>query len=490
MLAKYLALFALALPACFYYESATSAPQETVEWTIHGKNIAAVLPATIDRLTGGIAASSAPPTDSFSLVWPEAQLEARGRPPLPVRIELHLSVGHTMSVGAHTPYPGLITKIDDAKGRFVNLATNQTYTLRMSESGTWAGRFIHSDSHGSDHLAVELPFALYDDKTSLLVAQSKLLGRFDLNNRSQAHIPVVSVSPTEFQDLRLQTADLGSAIEGRASEATIAAPAERESYRARVSESRIAGISGRSQFADLFVLDSLALYGCGSDELMRLELRSEGFDRSDGSRTPSFTLGLNYAPDLVDPSHKIAYLYPVAGQLEIHSQAGSKVLDIGPGNHGLVASKAFRNDGSLWFDLGVTLRDNLEQPTVARLRIECSATEAACQEMKLETAVDPDGRVVSKRSLSSIIEDSSGIGPVNRRIRRPGGAEPLGGSPGCPGLCPNCLTEGCSVGSGACWTAGAPIGCTAGCTHYANTVQCCRGGFSRMCCVNKCATPP
>src|SRR5688572_3344910 len=395
-----------------------------------------------------------------------------------------------MSVGEHTPYPGLITKIDDARGRIVNLATGKSFVLRLSERGAWAGRFIHSESHGSDHLAVEFPFSLYDEESSLLVAQSKVLGRFDLSNRDRPRIPVLRFSPTEFRDLRQQTVDLGRAIEGRATAMTKRTNNKREEYRAQVGESRVWGIAGRKQFSDLFAMESLALYGCGSDELMLLELDAAALTRSDGSRTQGFSLALRYAPDLIDPNNKITYLLPLTGRLTFHDRDGNRELEVCPGNHGLVASKAYLKDGHLTLDLGVTLRDGLEQPVVARLIVECSATRASCSDLKLETAVDPDGRVMSKGSLSSIVEQGGWTVPSNGRIQRMTTAQPLGGPPGCPGLCPTCMAEGCSVGSGACWDAGAPIGCTAGCSHYPNTVQCCRGGSSKMCCVNRCVTPP
>jgi hypothetical protein len=492
MFPRHLPMLMIAISAWSYCECAIAVHQEeTAEWTIRADNSATAKRATIDRLTGSAPAASATSSEIFSLIWPEALLEADGRVPPSVRLELLLSVGHTMSVGEHTPYPGLITKIDDARGRIVNLATGQVFMLRMSERGNWGGFFIHADSHGTDHLAVEFPFSLYDEKSSELVAQSKLLGRFDLSNRDRPRIPVLRFSPTEFRELRQQTADLGNAIENRAAGLITSAKTDREQYRAHIEESKVWGIAGREQFSDLFATESLALYGCGSNQLMHLELHAAALERSGPWRSPSFSLDLSYAPDLIDPENRIAYLSPLRGQLVFQGEDGSRVVEIGPGNHGLVASKAFQKDNNLRLHLGVTLRDDLDQPAVAQLTVDCSATEASCSVLTLETAVDPDGRVMSQRSLSSIVERRDRTEPSNGRIHRIAIAEPLGGSPGCPGLCPTCKTDGCSVGDGACWDAGAPIGCTVGCTHYPNTVQCCMSGYpTKRCCVNKCATPP
>jgi hypothetical protein len=312
-----------------------------------------------------------------------------------------------MRVGAHTPYPGLVTKIDDAHGKITNIATGRSFMLRLSQRGMWIGTLIHSDSHGSDHLAVELPFSLYDESGEKLVAQSQLLGRIDLSNRAEPFVPILRFSPTESRDLRQQTADIGRAINGHATPGAQPSRARTDQYRAALGASRLWGVAGREQFGDLFTLESLAMYGSDSNELMQLELESPGFTRSDRVSTERFTLRLSYAPDLIDVHGRVAYLYPLAGQIAFHSANGDRLVEIGPGNHGHVASKAYLTQDALTLDLGVALKDGLGQPALARLVLKCPVGESRCTNLTLTTAMDPDGRIVTSRAVSSVLEGRS-----------------------------------------------------------------------------------
>jgi hypothetical protein len=103
-------------------------------------------------------------------------------------LEIVLTVGNSMPVGETTPYPGLITKLDDARGRIVELATGRAWILRMSAQWSAIGSLIHSNSPAKDHLAAHIPFSIFDKTTDELVAENRMMASFDLKNRSAPFI--------------------------------------------------------------------------------------------------------------------------------------------------------------------------------------------------------------------------------------------------------------------------------------------------------------
>lgn len=470
--------------------SAAADTDDFSEWLVRGDSTVVAESSTLARLTGRLPATAGNQDEKLSVVWPEARLETSGRAPLNVRMEVELTTGHTMAVGEDTPYPGLITKLSDARGQIIDFETGRISYLRLSERGDWIGKFIHSYSAGSDHLAVEIPFSLYDKATDALTAQSNLLAGFDLTSRPDAFVYVTRISPTSFSDLRLQTTDIGRALQGQTILGNQSKSIPLEIYYAEATVTKSRAIVDRNQVEDLFNKNSFALYGCNTGEFLELELQSSGFAQSGLMKTPQFTLRLRYAPAMTADG-KITYLESVAGELAFHYKDTIRLVEFGPGNHGHVASVASLSGNDVTFRLGIALREGSATPVVARLDVACTTdviTELRCDSLKIATATDPEGRTTSPATLSTVLEKPFSFADFSVPIDA---SEPqiMGASPGCKFLCPSCLTEGCDTGSGLCAIAAAPVGCSTGCPHYNNEVQCCRSGSSKVCCVPKCGDP-
>lgn len=465
------------------------ADNDITDWLIRGEGTIVASTATLAQLTGLGLTPSGESQEHITLFWPEALLEAEGRAPRRIRMEIELMPGRIFEIG--TQYPGLITKLDDVRGNIVDLETNRVARLRLSERGTWIGKLIHSETRGADHLAAEIPFSLYDQVTGLLIAESNLLVGFDLTDRKKPLIPATYVSPTPFSHLRLQTADLGKALQGNSMVNARARPTSRDVYDAQSTSATMRAIAERNPIADMFDPDSHLLYGCATGEFMELELQSPGFTQYGQLKTPPFTLRVRFAPAMAD-GNEFAYLEPVTGNLILHHEDISRVIEVGPGNHGHVASAVSISGRNLKFELGIALAEGSAAPVVARLDLTCDLDDGSvrCNDLKLGTAIDAESRIISARALSTLLERPlSLVVDLAVPAAKAGGQQLMGESPGCPFLFPNCMTEGCAAQTGLCWTAGAPIGCTAGCDHHPDQVQCCRGGSSRVCCVPKCGTP-
>ena len=459
--AAVLAVFLCSLGTPLLIDAVRAADENVAtDFLIVGANHVVVDAELLERLTGLEAAQASAGGDRVSIVWPEAQLvvwpdakrEELGRPPLRIRLEIVLTVGNSMPVGETTPYPGLITKLDEARGRIVELETGRAWILRMSAQGSAIGSLIHSNSAGKDHLAAHIPFSIFDKTTDELVAENRMMASFDLKNRSAPFIFLTRINPTDHPDLQLQTTDIGRAIEGRTKPLTASITIQTEIYDATGAVSEMWTIRGRNQVTDLFATESLSLYGCDAEGLMELELRSSGFTQFGQAKTPRFTLRLRYAPALIDRHRKMTYLDPLDGQLVFHYNDLVRLIEIGPGNHGHVASKAYLEGDDLNLELGVALREGSAAPVIARLDVTCPAdvkVGTRCRELKLATAVDPEGRVLSPRALSELLERQVSLAAFSV-VAAPDipGAE--GSGPGCFPLCPTCKPERCSEGIGIC----------------------------------------
>lgn len=457
------------------------AEAEASNWIIEGNNSVNASEQLLARMRGE-SGSSDNEQKVVTILWPEAQLTSTGRPPMRVRLELTLTAGTTMSIGPNTPYPGLITKLTDAQGSLTNLSTGYRAELVLSERESWIGKFIHSSSAGIDHLAVEVPFSLYDVKTQRLIAESNLLVRFDLTDMTAPKARRVLLSPTPTADLHFQTSDIGKAMKGGRDFYREPMLSRLEVYDAAVTHSKATGVAGRSQFADLFSLESLDLYQCDTGEWMALELDSPGFTREGRSSTGPFKLRLRYMPTLIDAEGQVAYLDQLAGVLTFDHDGRSVNLLVGPGNHAKVASRAYQQGSKIKLDLGVAFREGSGRPTLGHLVVTCRTADSTCETIRLSTAANAMGRAASNNELSAQIENTS-------FRARAGDPIVLGGPTPCPGICPVCRTDGCIQGVGMCAEAGAPIGCSAGCPHSGGASQCCRGGTGRMCCVQRCGVP-
>ena len=139
----------------------------TKQFILHGVGHVSVNESTLDRMTGLLPAGFKQQDETVSIVWEKARLESQGIPPLIVRLKIQVNVGHTMEARN-----ALFTKIEDARGEMVALdPLGPNLELRLSERGSWTGKFINTmDSSlsrisGSDHLALELPFTLFDQKS-------------------------------------------------------------------------------------------------------------------------------------------------------------------------------------------------------------------------------------------------------------------------------------------------------------------------------------
>lgn len=466
------------------FSASVASQDEQSEWVLNGQSSVATSEQLVKQMTS-TANGGDKKHKSFSILWPEAQLTAEGHPPLRVRLELMLDAGQTMIVGVNTPYPGLITKLSDARGTLVNLETGYTASLLLSERDSWIGKFMHSVVAHPNFISAEVPFSLYDAKTKSLIAENNLMIRFDLSDRANPKAVSALMSPTPTLDLYNQTTDIGKAMAGQTGTARLHETVLPEVYVAQATTSKASGISGRNLFTDLFSMDSLDLYQCGTGETMDLELHSTGFERDGRLITSPFSLRLETAPGMIDTVNQTAYLEYLSGELTLYQQDGPASFSIGPGNHGKVASRAFLKGSKVLFDLGIALRDQAGPPVIARLRIACSKKDSTCRSIRLSTASDALGRVASKRTLSTQLEKnhSQSLGVY----KAPFGESKVGfrvPKPGCnTAFCPTCVTSGNCGLQGVC--AEAPISCTPiGCPHIEGESRCCRGGFSRLCCKN------
>lgn len=466
------------------FSASVASQDEQSEWVLNGQSSVAASEQLVKQLTG-TTNGGGKKYKSFSILWPEAQLTAEGRPPLRVRLELMLEAGQTMILGVNTPYPGLITKLSDARGTLVNLETGYTASLLLSERDSWIGKFMHSVVAHPNFISVEVPFSLYDAKTKSLIAENNLLVRFDLSDRANPKAMSASMSPTPSLDLHNQTTDIGKAMAGQTRATRLHETVLPEVYVAQATTSKASGISGRNLFADLFSTDSLDLYQCGTGETMDLELHSTGFERDGRLSTSPFSIRLETAPSLIDTANQTAYLEYLSGELTLYQQDGPARFSIGPGNHGKVASRALLKGSKVLFDLGIALRDQAGPPVIARLRIACSKKDSTCKSIRLSTVSDALGRVASKRTLSTQLEKnhSQWLGVY----KAPFGESKVGTltpKPGCnTAFCAQCITSGNCMVQGVC--SEAPIGCTPiGCPHIDGESTCCRGGTGRQCCKN------
>jgi hypothetical protein len=442
------------------------------DWTLRGRGVVTSDTSTLDRLTGGTA-NTGIRDGSVTLVWPDAQLQAAGRTSVRVRLEITVAAGPTMPLGGHTPYPGLITKVHDARGTVINLTSGRTARLRLMEQGSWLAKFIHSDSAGHDHLALDLPFSLHDFASGARIGESRLMVGFGLSDRTAPTVNSAVMTPLPYEDLRLSTADVGAALETRLQAGNAVKPASPENLAAVVSTAVFRGVEGRDPLSDLSAETAQALYGCDTGEVMEMELLSDGFAASDKTISPPFMLRLSFLPALYDVEARTTYLDQLSGSLAFHVDGRYRSLEIGPGNHGRIVSKARLDRTLLAFELGVALRTGTGSAAIARLDIECSRTQSRCTQIRLSTAQDQHGEVVSPVPLSLQFRAAGALTSSSA-------ASSLGGTQPCPGLCPTCKTDGCnSQGVNICGIAGAPIGCTAGCPHTSGANQCCHSDMAR-----------
>jgi hypothetical protein len=245
---------------------------------------------------------------------------------------------------------------------------------------------------------------------------------------------------------------------------------------------------------DLFDAQKTSTYSCDNDSLMELELRSSGLARSGTVETPHLTLRIRYAPALLDRHDEIVYLDPLVGHLILHYEDSARLIAIGPGGYANVASKVYLEGDDLKFELGIALREGSAVPTIARLSFSCPADAVAgtrCKGLRLATAVDQDGRVMSPRPLSALLDRPLPVANTGFGVVPPDlfGTEGSGSS--CFFLCPTCKPEGCDSGVGICAMVGAPIACVSNCIHQPGTLQCCMSGSpSRACCRLRCGIVP
>jgi hypothetical protein len=130
-----------------------------------------------------------------------------------------------------------------------------------------------------------------------------------------------------------------------------------ETYTANVVRTEVRTVAGQSEFDDIFRSETLPAVACGFDsELMELEIYSSGFSRPNEFKSPKFTLQLRYAPSFAS-NGEVAYLDPLQGQLTWHYDRLNRVVEIGSGNHGSLASLVAARDESVRYELGVALRE-------------------------------------------------------------------------------------------------------------------------------------
>ena len=468
---------------CLFVLPASGA--ERSHWTLQSEGVVEATDALLERVRG-ITPSNRPASDeTITVKWNRALLKAEGADAIEVNMTVVLTVGTSFKVGTSTPYPGIVTKLKSANGEIGVVATGRTVDFRMSERGTWIGKLLHSDARGADHLAAEIPFSLTDKESGQLLTENNLLFGFRLSAESEPVAGPTLIGPTPFFDLRLVSTDMRDALVAKMPPDRRIDYAPDYSLRGAVRSTKFWTRSELNSIGELFDRDSAGLYGCDTDDFMKLELDLSGLTQHGSQISPEIAMQIEFSPAMVGDNE--TYFETLAGTLTIGHENGVRTVSIGPGNHGNVASKMEMRDDEVIFDLGVALRDGLNKPAVARLEIHCGATAGIqCHSISLSPAADYDRRSLSPRSVSDIFS-SQYASTLMRDDSVPPETSRFGGGSTCDFTCPNCLPEGCDEGS-YCDTAGAPINCTAGCDHRASAAGCCRGGGSRLCC-QVCGSP-
>lgn len=381
------------------------ADEEILKWAVNGDGTASAQDSALQQLTGQTTSNNYVFGYAFRVDWPNATIQADGRKSLRVKMTVNLTTGHTMRIGDTTPYPGVITRIHDASGTLTNLDSDYKAEIRLSERGNWIGAFVHSESRGPSHLAFELPVSLYDVSTGELIAQNNLIVGFDLTDNRQIRVRSAFFSPTPFADLRLRTSDIGLVMQSQGRSGPLRNSSIAEAYDGRATKTTLASISDRAHAQDFFAPDSVSRFAaCSGDDYLELELHSDGFAQHGLAQSPPFNLRLRVAPSMIADGN-IAYLDPVAGYISFHYDRSERQVAIGPGNHDRVVSMVSSIENGLDFDLGIALREQSGLPILARLQISCTTQpsgEVQCKELKLATAVDSNGRVISPRRLAEL----------------------------------------------------------------------------------------
>jgi hypothetical protein len=346
-------------------------------WTLTGPHVVDADAAVLSRIAGSGADANVYGT-KMSIRWADARLVGNGIPPMPVRLELHLTLGHAMPIGLHTAYPGLITPIEDARGTLENLGTGFAVNIRLSHQGTWIGKFIHSNSAGSGQLALELPFSLHDATTDAILAENSMIFRLDSSVVRESIESRVLISPTPHPELRRATTDIGGVLAKRIGASRQTSTLGAQNYEFSSADSTVSGIGGRDPFEDLFSIESLALFESDTGEWLSLSLESKGLVSARDGATAPLSLYMRFMPALVDPDSRSAWLEQVAGEILFRYAHGTQTLRITPGNHGLNASRVFSSEDGVRFDFAVALHPAEGAPSLARLTIDCSSRTHAC----------------------------------------------------------------------------------------------------------------
>lgn len=474
------------------FVSGSRADEEVSDWVVHGDAKVVTQMSTLRQLTGQVPFENHMLGRTVAVEWPIATIRADGREPLRANMALSLITGHTMRVGADTPYPGLVTKLRDAVGTLTDLDTGYKVKIRLSERGNWIGAFVHSDSRGMNHLAFELPLSLYDATSDELIAQNNLIVGFDLTESPRVRVRSAFFSPTPFAEQRSRTTDIGNAVRSQRQISGLRSSTVIENIEARIVNADLVSVSSKASIDDIFSSDALSRFACLGDDYLELKLDSDGLSENGLTKSPAFELRVRFAPAMIADG-TIAYLDPLIGSITLFYENFSRLITIGPGNHGLLASSVSLLDDGLDFDLGIALHEGTGRPTLARLQISCisnSVGDIECEQLHLKTAMDSNGHAISPTTLSDLLERNvatmvsiSGLTVKDSQAFGEGGPTP------CPPGCQSCMTEGCDQG-GICDELGAPMNCGSGCDHYPNTYQCCQRASTRLCCVERCATPP
>jgi len=439
------------------------AQDQSSEWKLVGDAAVTISDSTMDLFFGASPKSIAGQSDQIHMKWKNAYIEGENQTPYPIDMNLTLTVGQKLSKKG-----GVFATIDSLSGTITPVDSNHKVArVSLSKRGTWIGMINHVDGSGPNHLAFEAPIALFDIETDALIAQTHMVVSFNVEDLKSQGVIVTLLAPLNiFKDQRIVTADIAAALSsGELLKSNKVNPGF---FYAELSSTELKSAEDSGHMLKWLDDASLALYKCGSDEFMEVDIHSLGFSSVEGESKTPFSLSMRYRPRLnyVDASsNKVALIEPLDGYLTFHYDDLDRVIPIGPGNHGDVDSKIVLSNGNLEYQLALNFKEESHPIALAKMDFTCTVNRlsgSSCQDLKLTDAIDQTGNSLSKRTVSDLLKRPQAFIDQKSFYEDQKSLIALKGGPACPEFaeCPRCLTEGCLTSGSHCIALG--ISCDQG----------------------------
>lgn len=468
---------------------ASPASEEAVTFDITTSANVSASGSTLERLIGKLPSQTVTPGD-LRLTWTDAFIEAEGREPFPIEMDLKVTVGNSMTLGR-----GLISKVENLSGTI--RSGKSTAAITVSQRGTWIAKFSHVAAQGDRHLGMELPLSFLDLESGSVVAQSNLIVGFDLSKDGAPTTYVARFEPINtFAHLRIATTDIASALSSMSSGFSepkggeLGRKVNSEMLDAPVHGAILTSASKIGQVSKWLDDSAMALYHCGSDEYMEVTFDSTGFEQR-GKQARPFSFQMQYRPQMNfinAAGSRVAYIVPTGGSMTFSGEKSSRMFAIGPGDFAGTNSQIIQNGNDLSFNLGLSFIEPGATPIVASVRFDCTVVPGGlsnCESLTLAEAAVGDVSL-SPRNLGELFS------PAPQKITAQDEEAFLLATKGGGGTtrnqcesfaeCPGCLSEGCFPGEGTCVIMGTNCPGTGECNENPGGKQCCRGGFGTSCC--------